>query len=109
LAEILRKTAREIDKLGRYGGEEFIAVLPETDPDNAMVFAERVRERVAHHPFAVGNNEPIQLTISAGTATYPNIGVYDPQTLIQRADQALYAAKAAGRNRVARYNSQLAA
>lgn len=108
MAEILRKTAREIDKLGRYGGEEFIAVLPETDAEDATTFAERVRERVARHPFAVGRAEPLQLTISAGTATYPYPGVYNPRTLVQRADQALYAAKRAGRNCVVRY-SQLAA
>jgi len=108
MAEILRKTAREIDKLGRYGGEEFIAVLPETDAESATTFAERVRERVERHPFAVGRAEPLQLTISAGTATYPYPGVYNPRTLIQRADQALYAAKRAGRNCVVRY-SQLAA
>jgi diguanylate cyclase (GGDEF)-like protein len=108
MAEILRKTAREIDKLGRYGGEEFIAVLPETDPENATVFAERVRERVERHPFAVGRAEPLHLTVSAGTATYPYPGVYNPRTLVQRADQALYAAKAAGRNCVIRFN-QLAA
>jgi|SRR5690625_485228 len=108
MAEILRKTAREIDKLGRYGGEEFIAILPETDPESATSFAERVRERVERHPFAVGRAEPLHLTVSAGTATYPYPGVYNPRTLVQRADQALYAAKDTGRNRVIRYN-QLAA
>lgn len=108
MAEILNKTAREIDKLGRYGGEEFIAVLPETDAEEATTFAERVRERVERHHFAVGRAEPLQLTISAGTATYPYPGVYNPRTLVQRADQALYAAKRAGRNCVVRY-SQLAA
>jgi diguanylate cyclase (GGDEF)-like protein len=104
LAEILRRTAREIDKLGRYGGEEFIAVLPETSIDAAATFAERVRERVARHPFAVGRAEPLHLTISAGAATYPHAGVYNPRTLVQKADQAMYAAKAAGRNRTMRYN-----
>lgn len=108
MAEILNKTAREIDKLGRYGGEEFIAVLPETDPENATVFAERVRERVERHPFAVGRADPLHLTVSAGTATYPHPGVYNPRTLVQRADQALYAAKESGRNRVVRFK-QLAA
>jgi diguanylate cyclase (GGDEF)-like protein len=108
LAEILRHTAREIDKLGRYGGEEFLAVLPDTEPEAAAIFAERVRERVAHHLFPVGRGEPLRLTVSCGTATYPHPGVYNPWTLVQRADQAMYAAKAAGRNRIARYN-QLAA
>jgi diguanylate cyclase (GGDEF)-like protein len=108
LAEILRHTAREIDKLGRYGGEEFLAVLPDTDPEAAAVFAERVREGVARHLFSIGRGEPLRLTVSCGTATYPHPGVYNPWTLVQRADQAMYAAKAAGRNRIARYN-QLAA
>lgn len=105
MAEILRRTAREIDKLGRYGGEEFIAVLPDTGIDDAVTFAERVRERVERHPFAVGQARPIHLTVSAGAATYPHPAVYNAKTLIHRADQALYAAKAAGRNRVMRFDN----
>lgn len=108
MAGILQRTAREIDKLGRYGGEEFIVVLPDTDIDDARIFAERVRTRVENHPFASGQTEPIRLTISAGAATYPHPAVYNPRTLIHRADQALYAAKAQGRNRVVCY-TQLAA
>ncbi len=105
MARILRNTAREIDKLGRYGGEEFIAVLPDTGIDDAVTFAERVRERVERHPFAVGQARPIHLTVSAGAATYPHPAVYNAKTLIHRADQALYAAKAAGRNRVMRFDN----
>ena len=101
LAEILRRTAREIDKLGRYGGEEFIAVLPDTDLDDGAVFAERVRQDVARHLFPA-NGEVFRMTVSAGVAVYPNRGITDPQALVRLADQALYAAKAAGRNRVAR-------
>lgn len=108
MAGILQRTAREIDKIGRYGGEEFIVVLPDTGIDDAATFAERVRSRVEDHAFAVGRAEPLRLTVSAGAATYPHPAVYNPRTLIHRADQALYAAKAAGRNRVVRYN-QLAA
>ncbi len=104
LARILKRTAREIDKLGRYGGEEFIAVLPDTGIDDAVIFAERVRESVERHPFAVGRAQPLHLTVSAGAATYPHPAVYNPRTLIHRADQALYAAKAAGRNRVVRFD-----
>jgi two-component system cell cycle response regulator len=103
MAQVLRRTAREIDKLGRYGGEEFIAVLPDTGIDEAAIFAERVRERIERHPFAVGRAQPLHLTISAGVATYPHPLVYDARTLIHRADQALYAAKGAGRNRVVRF------
>ncbi|HEX6941013.1 MAG TPA: PleD family two-component system response regulator [Longimicrobiales bacterium] len=105
MAMILRRTAREIDKLGRYGGEEFIAVLPDTGIDDAATFAERVRERVERHPFAVGRARPLHLTVSAGVATYPHPAVYNPRTLIHRADQALYTAKAEGRNRVVRFDN----
>ncbi|HEX7051432.1 MAG TPA: PleD family two-component system response regulator [Longimicrobiales bacterium] len=103
MARILERTAREIDKIGRYGGEEFIVVLPDTDMDDAVTFAERVRQRVERHPFAVDRAEPLHLTVSAGVATTPHPAVYNPRTLVQRADQALYAAKAAGRNRVVRF------
>ncbi len=107
LARILRRTAREIDKLGRYGGEEFIAVLPDTGIDDAATFAERVRERVEQHPFPVNGGEPLRLTVSAGAATYPHPAVYNPRTLIHRADQALYRAKAEGRNRVVRFDQEI--
>lgn len=108
MAGILQRTAREIDRIGRYGGEEFIVVLPDTDTVDAETFAERVRTRVETHPYAVGRAEPLHLTISAGAATYPHPAVHNARTLIHRADQALYAAKAAGRNRVVCF-TQLAA
>lgn len=99
MANILRETAREIDKLGRYGGEEFIAVLPGTTMESAAIFAERVREGVARHRFDVGTAK-LETTISAGVATHPDPAVGDPGDLVRLADEALYAAKAAGRNRV---------
>ena len=103
-AGILRDTAREIDKLGRYGGEEFLAVLPDTDMDDGPVFADRVRRRLRRHHFRIGRRSPLRMTISAGVASYPaEDEVTDPATLLQRADRALYAAKTAGRDRVVRY------
>lgn len=104
MAEILRGTAREIDKIGRYGGEEFIVLLPGTDLDKATVFVERVRRKVAATAFDIGRDEPVRMTTSAGLASYPEAPVRDPESLIRLADEALYAAKAAGRNRVVRYN-----
>ncbi|HEX7089803.1 MAG TPA: diguanylate cyclase [Longimicrobiales bacterium] len=101
MAEILRRTAREIDKLGRYGGEEFIAILPDTDLDDAAVFAERVRQDVARHLFPA-DDTVFRMTVSAGVAVFPDRGIITPPDLIRRADQALYAAKEAGRNRVVR-------
>lgn len=105
MAEILRRTAREIDKLGRYGGEEFMAILPDTDLDEAAVFAERVREQVAQHEFLADHGPPLHMTVSAGVATFPHRRVGSPRSLVKRADEALYAAKAAGRNCVVRLNA----
>jgi diguanylate cyclase (GGDEF)-like protein len=103
-AGILRECAREIDRLGRYGGEEFLAVLPDTGIDDAFVFVERVRREVARRPFDIGRGEPLAMTTSCGVATYPHELIADPETLVRYADEALYAAKAAGRNRALRFD-----
>jgi two-component system, cell cycle response regulator len=104
LAEILRDTARDIDRLGRYGGEEFIALLPETCIEDAAVFVERVRREVARRPFDIGRDEPLRMTLSAGVATYPHELVDSVESLVRLADEALYTAKAAGRNRTVRFD-----
>jgi diguanylate cyclase (GGDEF)-like protein len=104
LADILRDTAREVDRLARYGGEEFMAILPETDIEDATVFVERVRREVARRPFDIGGPEPLRMTISIGVATYPHEAIDSPETLVKTADDALYAAKAVGRNRVVRFD-----
>jgi diguanylate cyclase (GGDEF)-like protein len=104
LADILRETAREIDRLGRYGGEEFMALLPETSIDDAAVFVERVRREVARTSFDAGREEPLRMTVSAGVACYPWPGVDTPETLVRLADEALYAAKATGRDRIVRFD-----
>ncbi len=98
-ARILRETAREIDMVGRYGGEEFIVILPNTDEGEAARFAERVRARVAEHVFRDEAHE-IRMTTSAGVACFPAPGVDSPEALLKRADDALYHAKESGRNRV---------
>lgn len=103
-AGILHESAREIDRIGRYGGEEFMAILPDTDADEAMTFVERVRQRVERTPFDIGRDEPLHMTVSAGLADIPAEGVTSCEELIRRADEALYAAKAAGRNRVVRFD-----
>jgi two-component system, cell cycle response regulator len=104
LADILRETARDIDRLGRYGGEEFIALLPETCIEDAAVFVERVRREVSRHHFDIGRDEPLHMTLSAGVATYPHDLVDSLETLVKLADQALYAAKAGGRDRIVRFD-----
>jgi diguanylate cyclase (GGDEF)-like protein len=104
LADILRETAREVDRLGRYGGEEFMVLLPETCIDDAAVFVERVRHEVARRPFDIGKDEPLRMTLSAGVATFPHETIANVETLVRLADQALYAAKAGGRNKTVRFD-----
>jgi two-component system cell cycle response regulator len=103
IAALLRRTAREVDRLGRYGGEEFIAILPSTDPDGGAFFVERVRRAVEAHTFEVDDDTRIRITVSAGTASTPRAGIHDAITLVRCADEALYTAKRAGRNRCVRY------
>ena len=99
LADLCRSTLREVDIMGRWGGEEFSILLPETDGKSAEEAAERIRRLVADTGVALKQGLPLKLTISIGVATHTdkddNIDM-----LIDRADQALYGAKNAGRNRV---------
>jgi two-component system cell cycle response regulator len=104
LSDILRESARDIDRLGRYGGEEFMALLPETCIDDAAVFVERVRREVARTHFDIGREQPLHMTLSAGVATYPHEMIHDVETLVRLADEALYAAKAGGRDRIVRFD-----
>lgn len=100
-ARIIGETAREIDMPGRYGGEEFIAILPNTVEEEAQQFAERVRQAVEGHVYRDEANE-IRMTLSCGVASFPTEGVDSPESLLKRADEALYVAKESGRNRVVR-------
>lgn len=100
-AEILRDTAREIDMVGRYGGEEFIALLPNTGEEEAARFAERVRKRVEEHVYRDEATE-VRMTLSSGVASAAGEEVEGPEVLLRRADDALYQAKESGRNRVVR-------
>jgi two-component system, cell cycle response regulator len=109
LAAILRECAREIDKLGRYGGEEFMAILPDSDAEAGAVFAERVRQLVENQRFEIQTDEPLRMTVSAGVASYPADKADNPRRLVHQADLALYSAKHSGRNRVVRFSPDLAA
>ncbi len=100
-ARIIRETAREIDMVGRYGGEEFIAILPNTAEEEASKFAERVRAAVEGYVFRDEANE-VRMTASSGVASFPGIDSDTPEALLKRADEALYVAKESGRNRVVR-------
>ncbi len=96
----IRKATRNIDLACRYGGEEFVIVMPETDMAVATAVAERLRRRIATEPFAIQKGaRHLEVTISIGIAALS--GVDDnAATVLKRADQALYRAKRDGRNRV---------
>ena len=101
VAQRLRLGIRNIDMAGRYGGEEFVLVLPETDLPGAGLLSNRLRLAVAGAPVVTAGGA-LAITISAGVATLQP-DVTDMATLIANADAALYAAKQAGRNRVAAF------
>ncbi len=96
IAEKMRLYLRDADILGRYGGEEFLIVLPETDSAGAMVVAERIRKAIAEASIPTEKGEAT-ITLSLGVAAY-NETTHDLETLIARADQALYVSKYKGRN-----------
>jgi diguanylate cyclase (GGDEF)-like protein len=104
IARILREEAGELDIVARYGGEEMAVILPESSRKEAHELAERIRHRVESNEFPRMSSQPGgRITLSAGVATYP-VDAASSSELIKRADESLYAAKRAGRNRVVAYN-----
>lgn len=100
VGRVIRSVVREVDVVCRYGGEEFSVLLPETDAAGAYVAAEKIREAIAEYEFADADGERRAcLTVSLGLATYP-MHAKDKETLLRTADDALYQAKAGGKNRV---------
>jgi diguanylate cyclase len=100
IAQILRESLRDPDTPGRYGGEEFGVVLPDTDAEGACVIAERVRRQVADA--VVAHKPEVRCTVSIGVAE-ATADLLDSRQWIERADRALYRAKALGRNRTVRH------
>ena len=105
-AGTLVSAAREIDRVGRVGGEEFLLILPGTVLDAAVTFAERVRENVAAHEFDIGDGRILHRTMSCGVAAFPHPAIASQHALVKAADDALYVAKETGRNRVVRFDSR---
>ncbi len=100
LATLVQRSIRKEDVFGRFGGEEFLLVLPHTSADQAMIVAEKIRKLIASHPFPFADRQPLgRLSVSGGVAAYPGDGL-DGGALLRRADEALYEAKKQGRNRV---------
>lgn len=102
LAEVARATLRDVDVVGRIGGEEFAVLLPATGAEPAMEAAERLRVALAAAPVTLSLGPPLHFTASFGVATLSEKGA-NIDTLLNQSDQALYRAKTEGRNRVCRY------
>jgi len=98
VADVVRNGVRKIDVAARYGGDEFVALLPETDPTGGWVLAEKIRLTVADQPAPGIDPSP---TVSVGVVSYPADG-RSADALLVSADRAMYASKRGGKNRVAR-------
>jgi two-component system, cell cycle response regulator len=99
LADIIIQASRSTDLAARFGGEEFVILMPETDPQAALGAASRMREVVEAADFKTGTEKTIKCTISIGVADLHPEGD-SAESLLKRADEALYSAKHSGRNTV---------
>jgi len=108
VAERVLGNARKVDITARYGGDEFVIILPDTTPDEAMLLADRLLQALSQEPVTLGNNVVVNLTVSIGVATYPT-HANSIDELIRRADEALYWIKSHGRNRTRLYSFEIPA
>jgi diguanylate cyclase (GGDEF)-like protein len=99
-AKLCKKCTREIDWIGRYGGEEIVILLPDTNIKAGQMVAERLRKAIAGALVDLGDGTKLNITASLGVATRDE-NTTNLEMLIARADQAMYMAKHKGRNRVA--------
>lgn len=97
VASLILPSVRDTDCVVRYGGDEFVIILPEASLDEAIHVAQRIRSKLAEHRFSGGRRLKLQLTASFGIAVFPQ-HASSPQQLISAADSAMYEAKAAGKN-----------
>ena len=100
VAKIVRKSVRDTDIAARYGGEEFCVILPETEPEGAVQFAERLRQSVEAATFMGAQGEELKVTISIGVSSIPYTNPETADDMIKLADDSLYVCKKNGRNRV---------
>jgi len=104
IASLIADNIRASDLLGRYGGEEFMLILPETQPDEAVVLAEKLRTLVAVHPLVIAGQQRLRCTISIGVAGEVGSQL-QVDALVDQADAAMYAAKSLGRDRTYLYRA----
>ena len=100
VGDILRRSVREEDIVARYGGDEFVVVLPQTDSKGALAIARRIRGALKEHAFLREFGLEVHLSASFGISSFPEHGS-TPQDLIQKADQAMYSVKESGKDAVA--------
>jgi diguanylate cyclase (GGDEF)-like protein len=107
IAAIMKRKFRSTDLLAKYGGDEFVIILPQTDKVGAYLAAERLRESVEREPFPGAETQPQKkVTLSIGLATFPEHGLSDDE-ILNHADKALYFAKESGRNRSVIYHENI--
>jgi len=103
-ARIIKENIREIDIAGRYGGEEFLVILPNTPLDGAVIVAERLRCKVSQYSIEVPCEEkPIRITMSFGVCSYPEAKIETEEDMLKAADEALYISKQESRNQTTFY------
>jgi len=100
-AQVIKGCIRDIDTVARWGGEEFVVLLPETKKDEALGVATRICETIAGHSFSQIER---QITVSIGLAGVPDPSIDTAEKLIHASDLAMYEAKSKGRNRIEIYS-----
>ena len=106
VAESLRRSVREVDVVARFGGDEFLVLLPSTHFAGSVTVAERIWRDVMEHPVQAELPDPVPVTLSVGVALFPSRDVRTKDQLLRAADAALHHAKREGKNRVCVYQQQ---
>jgi diguanylate cyclase (GGDEF)-like protein len=101
VGRVLKRAVRAEHAVARYGGEEFVVILSGTPPEIALKIADRIRQRIDRHDFQLPGGGTLHLTVSVGISQLQAGDT--PDDLVSKADQALYRAKAKGRNRIEVY------